>query len=284
MEGIDPYKILDLPKNFTIDQLRENYKKVLAKYHSDNTSDVRSSPMFQIITGCYKLLAEEHKRKAVIPPAAMSSQQTFKQMHTEIVGQPPNNIKPKNNIVQPPSSSKFDLNHFNQMFDQHRISDVSDHGYANWMSDPTSFQAEDIRKKLSKNKDPQPINLAHNLVGKTGMDFYELGVMKVDDFSGDNMHSQYLNFTDYRVAHTVQKIVDPNDVPMRKEYKSIQELEVDRSQMPMTMSEKEQAEYLKQQKVDEYKEKKRLKALEKFDNTVTDNYQRTHHLFKKQDI
>jgi hypothetical protein len=53
--------------------------------------------------------------------------------------------------------------------------------------------------------------------------------------------------------------------------------------MPMTMSEREQAEYLKQQKIDEYKEKKRLKALEKFDNTVTDNYQRTHHLFIKKD-
>lgn len=230
------------------------------KHHREG-EDVRTTPMFQILTGCYKMLLEDLKRRSTTP--TQQPQPIHRQHGTQT------------SVSQP---QRFTLAKFNELFDQHKVSDFTHAGYNDWMSNPDSFKSKDMRTQLSKYKEPQPINLAHGLVRKTGTDFYELGVDKVDDFSAENVNQRELNFMDYRVAHTAQHIVDPNEVKMRREYRSIQELEADRAS-PLEMNSSEREEYLRRQKMEKYLEEKRLKKLDRYDEKGASHYTRTQNLF-----
>jgi hypothetical protein len=270
-------KVLELPENYTIDLLKHQYKALIQKHHPDRSINIASSPMFQILTGSYKILANalSNKNKPITMPSQTAhninhhSQQQYQQpIHTQ-------------QIRSTPQNGKFNIDRFNALFDKHRFRDEAvDKGYEEWMSDPNSFKANDMRKSLKKYQEPIALNTTLAVKGPVGSaNFYELGVNKVDDFSADNVNHRDLNFMDYRLAHTVQRIIDPDEVKQRKEYKSVQELEQDRSGMPMQMSRQEQDYWARKQKLEEQHEQKRLKKMNQYDQKVSEYYSKTQHLF-----
>lgn len=57
----DYLKILSLPKDFTSDQLKDNYRKLVKKYHPDVATG--NSKKFQLIEKAYQNLSDPQKRK-----------------------------------------------------------------------------------------------------------------------------------------------------------------------------------------------------------------------------
>src|SRR5690606_18101277 len=64
MEFIDYYKILEVDKNATQDQIRSAYRKLARKYHPDlNPNDATAHKKFQQINEANEVLSDPEKRK-----------------------------------------------------------------------------------------------------------------------------------------------------------------------------------------------------------------------------
>lgn len=64
MEFIDYYKILEIDKNATQDQIRSAYRKLARKYHPDlNPNDADANKKFQQINEANEVLSDPEKRK-----------------------------------------------------------------------------------------------------------------------------------------------------------------------------------------------------------------------------
>lgn len=273
MDGVQAaLKLLELSPNFTLEQLKSQYKKMVVKHHPDRTSNPLTAPMFQLLTSCYRLLVDEYQKKQV---NMEHHELKAKYQHIQ---QQPSAVRTNVNLAPNFESKKFDVARFNQVFSDHKFKDpLVENGYQKWMEDPSSFKQHDVRKEIVKYKEPQPL-LGGSSCG--GAAFYQLGVDRIDDYSAENVHKQELNFMDYRVAYTAQTILeDESNVQKRKEYKSVEDLKNERSTMSTTMTERERIEHDKRLKVQESLEKKRLRKLAKYDQRVHDYYEKSHGLF-----
>ena len=56
------YKILNVEKNATDDELRKAYKKMILKYHPDKNSDIDSNKKFEYVKIAYDTLSNKQKR------------------------------------------------------------------------------------------------------------------------------------------------------------------------------------------------------------------------------
>lgn len=60
----DYYKILDLPKNATEDEIKKAYKKMALKYHPDKNKSPGAEEKFKEIAEAYEVLSDPNKRRA----------------------------------------------------------------------------------------------------------------------------------------------------------------------------------------------------------------------------
>jgi hypothetical protein len=106
----------------------------------------------------------------------------------------------------------------------------------------------------------------------------ELGVDKVEDFSGENLSRKTLNYTDVKLAHTTSRIVDPSAVNPRASYKSINDLEADRSRITHHMTPEQQRAY--DQRIDEeiQKERQRQYIQQQKDKEAKLHFEKVHRL------
>lgn len=279
---MDPYKILDLPKNFTLNQLKENYKRIALKVHPDKGG---TEQLFQLVTKAYKVLVEEYNRRV--------AERDFNELKHEF--QQSLQLQPTAPVYgdreEPRGNSRFDINKFNKIFNDNRMERVTDKGYTDWMSKAEvpeqrplkSFNEKSFHKHFErqtaldktnkyivKYKEPEPL-LVSKKIGYT-----ELGQEDIDDFSGENTSKKNLNYMDYKVAHTTTRIVDPNIAKGIRQYKNIDELERDRSHVRYEMNEEEMEEYVLQKKLDKIREQKRLEALRQEEQSIASHYERVN--------
>lgn len=247
-------KLLQLRPDFTLQELQSNYKRIITSRFPDlsNSAAIEADPAYQMLKGCYGIaLSAMKQRKPSMP-----------QTNLEI------------------DNKKFNLERFNKLFEEHRIKDdVIEKGYERWMNNPNSFMERDVREGFKKYEEPQAMLMSFSSKMHEPGNFYELGVTKLGDFSADNVSNKALNYMDYRVAHTATKIIDPDSVKKRKEYRTIDELQADRESMPMSMSPAEQAEYQKRLRLQEQREIRRLNKLSQYDQRVMDHHAKTQRLF-----
>jgi curved DNA-binding protein CbpA len=281
VHDIDPYRILDLDKNFTREQLREAYKKLALQVHPDRGG---TDYMFKLVTYAYKLLCKEYNTR--------TSDKQYHELKSSF----------KKEAAAPPSSSsssKFNIDKFNKIFEENKLESLHDSGYGDFLKE-TSAQDEPTKvfnntskisnetfnkkfeelskpgpsKFLAKYKEPEALETSKK------MNFTILGQDTLDDFSGDNMSRKNLNFMDLKLAHTTSRIVDPQKVKARKNYKSIDEFEADRSSISHQMSEKDRIYYEKLEQLEQAKEKSRLKKLAEQDELASLHFQRLHNLLR----
>lgn len=123
--GIDPYKILEVRKNFTLDELKENYKKIALRVHPDKGGN---EYMFNLVTSCFKELMREYKRRI-----SDVQHDELKTAFTKYSSQ---------TAQQQKGPDRFNLEKFNKLFEENKMPDVADIGYDDWY------------KKEDKSKDP----------------------------------------------------------------------------------------------------------------------------------
>jgi curved DNA-binding protein CbpA len=298
---MDPYAMLNVPKNFTIDQLKEQYKKIALKVHPDKGG---SSELFLLVTKAFKMLVAEYNRR-VSDKQYNELKTDFSKFMEQQLGINTQSDKPKTSKQRASHShshaqgksrfdkDNFDIDKFNSLFDENKLDDVTDKGYKEWMETQKvpeqkklkSFNLDNFNRQFdksatidNKNKYIMQYKEPEALVCAKKIAFTELGKDSIDDFSGDNMTKKQINYMDYRVAHTTSKIVDPRLAKQIKQYKNIDELEKNRSSISFQMDEQTMKEYMQKQKLEEMREHQRLSNLTKRDEQISDHYQRMNML------
>lgn len=297
---IDPLKILNLPKHYTAEMLRENYKKLALKAHPDKGG---SEYLFKLLTECYRYLANELKKR--------QSDKQFHELKQDFLNElnkQPSKSKHSNNsyfkTAQEPDQnsiqqmfykgSRFDRDKFNKFFTDNKLTDDrEEQGYQEWMAQNDIKEAPKYRGSFNSNRFNQHFNQyaqtqtnhrqiikyqePEAMVTSKKLGFTELGQEKIDDYSGDNKSMKNLNYMDYRVAHTTSRIVDPSIKP-REDFKNIQELETSRANISYQMTEEEYALYMKRKRLQEKEEEKRKLIQHAYDKKVQQHYMKINGL------
>ena len=223
---MDPYKILDLPRNYTLEQLRKQYKRIALRTHPD-ASGLKSDYLFKLVTASYKALLKELE--------ARDADKQFVQLKSNANAYFSKDDRTPQS-TQEGNMKNFNIKRFNNIFEKNKIDDVDDTGYGSWMSKSKPEREElgiaSTMKKFDQNRfnqafDAQPVNKERKmLVYKEpeavstikNIGFAELGITTCSDFSGDNLTKKSLNFTDYKMAHTTTRLVDKASLKQRKDY------------------------------------------------------------------
>jgi len=278
LDNIDPYKLYGYNKNQQIDiqDLKLKYKKYALETHPDKNNG--DSKNFNIINEAFKVLYEDYKLK-----------QNDKQFN-ELKNNSQNYIEKqtKTNYQNTNiNSDNFNVNKFNKIYDEHRISNVNDDGYGDWSKD-NQFDSEDIVRNSSLTKGnfnkmfDQNVKVSDAVVQyRNPQELFmnsennceELGVDKIDNYSGK---SKSISYTDYKEAHTTSRLVDTN-ANTRESYNSINDIKAARSNIKeQTAEEIMELEIKKSREVEQ--EEKRLLNVSKYDNAHFENYNKIHNI------
>ena len=292
MESINPYEVLNVPKNFTWIELKDAYRKLAINTHPDKQGG--NKDLFNIITNCFKKLADELKRRE-----EDKSHQDLKKQSNEYFHKMTNDAIPHPSEVLAPNE-KFTNTKFNKNFEKCKLYDEEiEFGYGSKMEESTKKREDiNIEKLIKKNKidnesfneifnnnvpvnkelikyrEPEPLILAKSL------QYTELGGKRPDDYSSSIEKTNTLAYTDYMRAHDGTRLVDPRLMKNVKEFKSVDEYEAyrdDKSKKILSVKElkKEELKALKEKK----EEDERLERLRAYDKKVEKSYEKASQLF-----
>jgi curved DNA-binding protein CbpA len=251
---ICPYKVLNVSKNCTIDELKARYKKLAMQYHPDKGGN---KVLFDLLTKSFKHIFNDIK---------------YDQNHASLREQYANyEAKQNQSISQPfdPADGSF-VEKFNKHFDKHKTNNpIVERGYSNFMN-AEKVKTSSKNYKLKKYHEPDAVNISK-------LQYEELGV-DVRDFSGKNNDSKNLNFMDYEYAHTTSKLIDHDYVKSRQEFNSLKEIETKRSVENFQMTSEEKRHYEKLKTKEANQERKRLMNLSASDQLAQDHFMKISNL------
>ena len=136
-----------------------------------------------------------------------------------------------------------------------------------------SFDSEPLNnynKKMIRYKEPEALPSSSKTLKYT-----ELGINKVSDFS-TSMND--LNCTDYKAAHSMNRLADPMMMKNRKNFNSIDDIQSDRSNISYKMSEEDLRKQAIKQKKDKMKEYRRQERQTKMDRDSQIKFERVNKL------
>ena len=191
---------------------------------------------------------------------------------------------------------KFDTKVFNRVFDDNKMADVNDDGYADIMtSGPRSerdvevenvfngkfnrevFQSEfEERKHADQSADIVVYEEPKPLVS-SGLNYYELGVDRVGDYGKpDRLNTE---FSDYKLAHgRGSKLINPADV-QHTVHRSVEDLKVARKQIKHDLSPEEEHLLRTRRQREELEEAARQLRVSEQDALASQHYERMNKVF-----
>ena len=277
LDGIDPYELFGYLSNqkLILQDLKDKYKKYALQTHPDkNNGDARN---FNIVNEAFKYLYEEYKLK--------KNDKKIKELKNNSNSYIEKQSKTNMQNTQF-SKDNFSVTKFNGIYDKHRIGNANDDGYGDW-SQSNSFDSEDIVRDKSVNSgnfnsmfdskvkvsaDVVKYQSPKELFMNSENNCEELGVEKIDNYTGK---SKSINYTDYKEAHTTNRLVDPNT--KYNTYNSVGEVKAARENIKdLTAEELMEIELEKSRQ--EEAEERRLKHVSKHDNAHFENYNKIHNI------
>ena len=288
---INPFELLNVPENCSIEQLKKAYKQCALKYHPDKVGGNKHK--FQLITKAYFSIVEKLKEK--------ESNKSFNQLrddsNTYIQKQESTNYK----NIKLNKDGNFNIKEFNKIYSDFRLDDINDDGYGDFMERSDGLNRKDIdipqvfsddfnvdvfNKTFSNYKnensseiivyeEPKPLDI------QTNMNYSNLGDGKINSFSNDTTNNDNLKYTDYKQAHSNTMLINPNNIK-KKNYSSVKELERARENISYQMSDED----LRKKAINEEKEKileeNRLNRILKKDKQIDNHYHEINNLMLNQ--
>ena len=276
----NPYEILELKNNDNNkEHIKRAYKKLALKYHPDKAGE-KYTQRFQLITQSYIYLLKKSDQENEIKNK-MSVKVENKDYEDDVNEQ-------VHNIHL--NKDKFDINTFNTIFEKYKVPDVYDDGYNDLLNEKmeqtkedsnfafgTNFNKEIFNSHFDKQKKKSSTEMIEYnepdaLDASSSYGFSELGVSKVNDYGIKN--SNNLSYTDYKKAHIDDNLlIDANKVKY-KEYKSVEQLENDRSRISFTQSNEDKLRYDMFERKKREDEDKRLNYLKERDELLTNQFKK----------
>jgi curved DNA-binding protein CbpA len=292
LELLDPYEVLEIPKNFTFEQLKNAYKATALLTHPDKEGG--NKLIFEFVTECFKLLAEEYKSR--------NSNKTFMELKKQAKDYYSNETTTSD--IEYLGGDNFNEK-FNKKFDMCRVEDEeNDFGYGDIMVE-SSKNREDIsnvnlfsskkfdnqsfnsifikhtpappRNEIIKYKDPEPLVLAKS------MNYTEIGGKKPDDYSSsvEKSGKNNLIYSDYKIAHSNTRLVDEESCSL-KNFKNVEEYQLYRnSKFNKALTDKEKKYFEMKKQKEEREEYERLERIKHNDAKIRMNNEKASRLFLK---
>ena len=284
--GLSPYDILGVRKNFDFDELTAAYRRIARVVHPDKGG---SHHLFQMVTDSFRTLAHEYKfRTADRPHHELKREaQQYYQNHTNTSAPPPRR-----------ADENF-IDRFNRAFEENKLSDEADGGYGDMMA-PSSKTREDISiprmfkrfdtntfnqtfdkttldtsKEVTVYKEPEALPLARKI------QYTELGADRPDDFSStaEGTERRNLQYTDFKRAHTMTRLVDPRSIQQRKDFKTVEQYEAARAKVLKAPETPEETAWrMQKQRAEEQAEQNRLQRLKERDRMIALHHDKVNQL------
>lgn len=277
--------LFGLNKNYTLEELKNSYKKLVIATHPDRPKG--SEKKFKIVAEGYKKLLENYKKRQI------------DKQFMELRDQSKEYIEKQKGEINIDMTNKddFDINIFNKVFKNNRLDDINDSGYEDWIKS-NSYSTEEITKTIKgdfninnfnssfktskksneiiKYEEPQALDLSTSKLSCS-----ILGEDNINSFSKQEMKNKDLNYSDYREAYTVLNTINPGEVKY-KEYKNIDHLKNDRKNVSFDLSEQERQNLYIKKKKQELNDNMRQERLRNNDQKIFDNYNKINKILLKR--
>ena len=282
-QKLDPYKILNLSKNFDEKILKKAYLKAAMKSHPDRGG---SPQAFQQVSIAFTILQKKLKERENNHDHH-DMRNGSKQFVTQQMNQPKINVN---------MTEKFDVDVFNQIYEKNKIPEVYDEGYGSWMKDTPALESEQgkmfqngfnkdmFNATFEKYKQEQSQRTPQNQlalrepevrISMSNQDsLMTLGQGKISNFGGQ---TDNLSYTDYKQAFTDgSTLIDTSTVDLSGRSNSIGGVKAQRSNISYTLSPQDQQRLALQQMQDKQEEEKRLQRLNVYDQRQAESYEKIH--------
>lgn len=278
----NPYKILEIDRDYTPETLKEKYKEMALKYHPDKGGDVE---VFQDITKSYIYLLKKYKEN-------MPDKQIFelKDEFNDFSKEQKNN---KNSLLQ---DKNFNLNNFNNAFEKHFTKTTK--GYSDFLKNG------DIHSNIPKKEnnsyifsDKFNLNIFNKIFNTTSKKmkkeslvvykepetifqssagYSELGEEdELEDYTSGFTFDKKIHYTDCKRAYTAPE--DLNSIEMDS-YNSIDELEKHRKNISYNMSDEDKHKYDNFIELNRIKELQKQKKIERNDLNILKKYKKFNNI------
>ena len=276
----NPYKILEIDKEYTPETLKEKYKIAALKYHPDKGGDVDT---FKDVTQSYIYLLKKYKEN--LPDKQIYELKDEFETFTK-------EQKDNKNIMM--KDRNFNLENFNNVFNDNCVNKTN--GYDDFMKNgETSIKEENDSyifsdkfnlsifnkifntksKKTKKDsivvyKEPETIFQSNNGFSKLDEDEED-----VDDFTSGFTFNQKIHYTDCKRAYTSPEDLSNIDISA---FDSMDDLEKHRSNISYTMNNEDSEKYNNYIELEKIKEQQRLKKIEKRDMGILKKYRKLNNI------
>jgi DnaJ-class molecular chaperone len=132
---IDPYKILNISKNYDLSILKKAYIREAIKHHPDKGGNPID---FKNLVISYKVLLKKYNNnKSIVDHNTLkNNQKSF------------TNTQQSDNVVNLGLNKKFSKKQFNKMFDENKIKTIYDDGYEDWYNSTTDDKPTKFTNKV----------------------------------------------------------------------------------------------------------------------------------------
>ena len=276
----NPWEILGLEYNdYNIANIKKAYKRNALKYHPDKAG-AKYENKFQLITQAYIYLLGKAEENVELDTKI--NRKVEKLDYEDNINEGVENIYV--------SKDKFDINQFNKIFEQYKVPNSFDKGYADLMKEDIKNNNMIEDNQVFGKKFNNDIFNAHfnNIKGKKSTEVIEYREPEALDSSFSNLNQSFfgmddindfgslntgnLSYTDYKKAHVDETLlIDVNKVKY-KTYNSIDQLESDRSKLQYSMStaDRERYEYMERKKIED--DNRRMQKQRDHDNMIKNHY------------
>lgn len=312
--NINALDIMGLGPNYNSNELKNSYKRLSIQFHPDRPNGNKDK--FQLITKCYMYLLErlnsiETENKGFtdlkngfskyIDNNNETEDRMREQLKSMFVPQKSNNnryndINNNSSTYLDPKTQGFNSALFNKLYQENKLWDPNDDGYDDWFRNGPDN--EDDKPELfgdkfnlnifnstfnnykSKNKHSnsiikydEPNEMVSAMTAFTEID----NTRPIEDFSKPTDAPGSLQYTDLKKAYTGgYNFINPDNVDSRKEYRNIEDLQKERSNVNYIMTSHEKAIYDARQIEKVAEEKQRIERLRQLDMIQRDHYRQTH--------
>ena len=174
-------------------------------------------------------------------------------------------------------NQKFDIDLFNKIYDENRLSTVYDNGYGDWMknNEPTQqpklytdnfnrdlFNKEFVKYKKESNKSKEIVKYREPNVGisfKKSDSIMTLGQGNIDDYSISGA-------SDYKMAFENNFLIDTDEFGRTQNFKNMNDIENNRSNISYTPSNEELLYIQNKELLEKKNEENRILRLKEEDN------------------
>jgi hypothetical protein len=302
-DQVDSLKLFNLNNNYSMDDLKQAYKKLAIRFHPDKSTG--NAEQFQLITKCYLSLLEKYKARESdrqFNDLKKGSQHYLDDQSKN--GMVNKHFQKANKNDPVVNKERFDVKLFNKIYEQNKLWESNDDGYGSWFS--SQENTEDAPVELFGNKFNLNVfnstfeNHKEQLTAKTGaiqqyhepqeLVSYSGGFIdidqdarKIEEFSkpspvapAGGKSNRELGYTDLKTAYTAKgAFIDPNKVEY-KTYKNVDELKRERGNVRYDMNEDELRMYEMKKQKELQEEERRKYLIQERDSQIANSYSRIH--------